>query len=121
MTKPFKDTLSTAALILAAGIIYYLIVLYTPFSLPCLIKLMTGFECPSCGITRMAVALLHLDFKAAFHYNPFVFFAWLPTCIEVLYIRYTYSAGKDIPKWNYAFIYALCGAALLFGILRNIY
>jgi hypothetical protein len=121
MSKPWKDTLITALLIVLGGIAYYLIAAYTPFGLPCLYKLTTGLKCPSCGVTHMFINLSHFRFREAYADNGYLFFAWLPTVIEVLYIRYMSSAKKKIPKWNYAFVYALCGGAIAFGILRNIY
>ena len=121
MSKPVRDTILTAALIALGGLIYYLVVSHTNLGFPCLIKLTTGFECPSCGITHMFIDLIHLRFREAYKDNPFCFFAWIPTLIEVLYIRCMYSAKKQIPTANYVCIYLLCGGAIAFGILRNIY
>lgn len=39
----------------------------------CPIKLMIGFPCPGCGMTRACLSILRLDFVSAFRYNPFVF------------------------------------------------
>lgn len=38
--------------------------------LPCPFKLVTGWDCPLCGGTRMGASLMHGDVPAAFHYNP---------------------------------------------------
>lgn len=38
--------------------------------IPCPLRLVTGWDCPLCGGTRMAAALLHGDLGAAFVYNP---------------------------------------------------
>ncbi len=46
----------------------------------------TGVYCPSCGMTRAFVSLMHLDFKTAFMYNPMfiaVFLGLLPSAIEL--------------------------------------
>lgn len=40
------------------------------FRIPCLFYSITSLQCPGCGTTRMIYALLNLDFKSAFHYNP---------------------------------------------------
>lgn len=40
----------------------------------CLIKLITGFPCPACGITRAYISLLHLKFVDAWNYNPLFWF-----------------------------------------------
>lgn len=40
------------------------------FKVPCLVRLVLGIPCPTCGISRAWLAALHLDFKAAFSYHP---------------------------------------------------
>jgi hypothetical protein len=42
----------------------------TGVGLPCPFRMVTGWNCPLCGGTRMGDALLHLDIGAAFAYNP---------------------------------------------------
>jgi len=42
----------------------------TGVGLPCPFRMITGWNCPLCGGTRMGDALLHLDVGAAFAYNP---------------------------------------------------
>ncbi|MDE7263029.1 MAG: DUF2752 domain-containing protein [Anaeroplasmataceae bacterium] len=39
----------------------------------CLLKLVIGYPCPGCGMTRATLSFLQLDFVKAFTYNPFVF------------------------------------------------
>lgn len=43
----------------------------------CPIKMATAFPCPSCGTTRAAVALAHLDLAGALEVNPLAAAAWL--------------------------------------------
>ncbi len=38
----------------------------------CPFHLLTGYQCPACGIQRAAYQLLHLHIKEAFYYNPFL-------------------------------------------------
>jgi hypothetical protein len=42
----------------------------TGVGLPCPFRMITGWNCPLCGGTRMGDALLHLEVGAAFAYNP---------------------------------------------------
>jgi Protein of unknown function (DUF2752) len=42
----------------------------TGFGLPCPFRVVTGWDCPLCGGTRMGDALLHGDLGAAFGFNP---------------------------------------------------
>lgn len=49
----------------------------TGIGLPCPFRMLTGWECPFCGGTRLGSALLHGDVVAAFAYNPLVFVSLL--------------------------------------------
>ena len=40
------------------------------FAVPCPIKTLTQFPCPTCGSWRSMMALLRLDLATAFYYNP---------------------------------------------------
>jgi len=42
----------------------------TGVGLPCPFRMITGWNCPLCGGTRMGDALLHLEVGAAFAHNP---------------------------------------------------
>ncbi|MFK4084263.1 DUF2752 domain-containing protein [Kribbella sp. NPDC020789] len=44
----------------------------TGLGIPCLLHATTGLNCPLCGSTRMAAALLRGDLNAAWHFNPVV-------------------------------------------------
>ena len=47
----------------------------------CVFKSLTGYECPGCGSTRAAHALLHGRVGEAFRHNPFIFaFAAVVAC-----------------------------------------
>lgn len=41
-------------------------------SLKCILKLLTGFDCPFCGAQRAFDALIHGDIPAVWYYNPFL-------------------------------------------------
>ena len=60
-------------LITAAVLIVYL-ALFFVIPMKCPILWLTGFSCPGCGITRALVSLCRLDFAAAWHYNPVIFY-----------------------------------------------
>ncbi|GAA1570033.1 hypothetical protein GCM10009804_28120 [Kribbella hippodromi] len=40
--------------------------------IPCILHATTGLNCPLCGSTRMAAALLRGDLAAAWHFNPVI-------------------------------------------------
>lgn len=43
----------------------------TGLGVPCVLRSLTGWDCPFCGGTRMGAALLHGDIATAWSYNPF--------------------------------------------------
>lgn len=62
------------ALLLAAMALYYLFdPTYSILSPKCIFHLLTGYDCPSCGVQRAIHSLLHLDVERAFWLNPFIF------------------------------------------------
>ena len=56
--------------LLALGLGYAVFCFLTKWALPCPFRLATGLSCPGCGVTRMCLALLRLDFSAAWRANP---------------------------------------------------
>lgn len=76
MTQESKTRLNTfikkALFLLALGVAYYLFIKLTGWGIPCPIYLITKRYCPGCGISRMCIALLELDFPTAFHNNALV-------------------------------------------------
>lgn len=106
-------------IILFLLIIYLLISSSIHFYIPCPIKTITGFYCPGCGLTRMLLSLLKLDFYKAFRYNPLLFIS-LPIGIY-LYIDFLIKKDKSLYKkipekvW-----YIVIVIFIIYGILRNI-
>lgn len=39
----------------------------------CPLIMLTGYPCPSCGLTRAGIRLLHFDFAGAWHMHPFIY------------------------------------------------
>lgn len=87
----------------------------------CLWKTVTGTDCPGCGSQRMAHALMHGDFSAAWHANAFALCS-LPVVAVMLWLEARRSAH---PRF-YAFIHrpfiiwAFLAAILLWWLLRNL-
>lgn len=62
--------------LLIAGLSAYFIVviiLFECLGITCVFKAYLGVPCPGCGMTRALRALLQLDLKEAFLYNPLIF------------------------------------------------
>ena len=66
---------------------------------PCLIKTLTGLNCPGCGSTRALHALLHLRFSEALALNP-LFTCSAPALLALLvrYLRGTTEAHALPPR-----------------------
>lgn len=87
----------------------------------CAFKALTGYDCPGCGVQRALHAILHGNIAAAWHYNPFVFFA-IPTAIFYIITE----AGRK--RWphlhtranNPWLITAILIAVLSYWLLRTI-
>jgi hypothetical protein len=63
----------------------------TGLGLPCPFRLLTGWDCPLCGGTRMGEALLHGDVQAAFGFNPLALVGLV--ILGVLGVLWTVEAG----------------------------
>ena len=108
--------------VLAAGFAYFLVITFTSLRIPCIFHLLTGYLCPGCGVTRMAYALIHLDFKGAFAYNPYVL-CILPFLIPYGVYRsrkFINGSGDHYSPLETAVLVLLLIGALLFGVIRNL-
>ena len=120
--KRIIKTVCVLLALLASLLGYCMIVVFTGKGIDCPVHRFTGLECPGCGNTRALTALLHLDIKAAFGYNPMIFaellyMLWVTVNTSVIYISTgRYKLGVK-PEWmNILFLIAFVG----WGILRNI-
>lgn len=78
----------------------------------CPVRHIFHLYCPGCGITRMIISLLKLDFYQAFRYNPLIFILIPITLINMFLVK-----NKKIQNIIW---YLLIIISLLFGVLRNI-
>ncbi len=107
--------------VLLLGGAYLLFIKLTGLAVPCLIRLATGKYCPGCGITRMALAYLRLDFRDAFHANPFLFFV-VPLLLVYGLVRGIIFIKKGTNKYSIpeqVGLVLILIATIVFGILRN--
>lgn len=71
----------------------------------CPIRFLTGVSCAGCGMSRAWLALLRLDFAAAWGYHPLF---WLPVSVAlVLLLRHR------LPKWLTRAVVAVACVLLL--------
>ena len=67
-------------------LLYYAINPATSYLMPkCLFKILTGFDCPSCGSQRALHALLNGHIYEAIMFNPFIFLV-APYLLTVIYV-----------------------------------
>lgn len=114
--------LKIAGVLLAAGLAYGLFVMATGWAVPCVFHKLTGLLCPGCGISRMCIALMRLDFRAAFHYHPLVMLLapfWLYAFLTWL-VSYIREGKREQTKAQKGIVLGSIVLLLAFGILRNL-
>ena len=121
MKKRFLRVALRYGILLSAGLAYYLFVSLTNVGIPCPFRLVTGWQCPGCGISRMLIAFIRLDPVTAFHCNPAVFLTG-PFILFFLirsdadYIR---TGRSSVNKYQIFWIAELV-LLLVFGVVRNL-
>lgn len=108
--------------IMAAGLVYAAIICFLGTAVECPFHAITGLLCPGCGVTRMCIALMQLDFHAAFYYNQLIFillpfFMFLLIRLTYRFIRY---GTRKLILWETNVLYVIIAAFVTFGIARNI-
>ena len=87
-------------------VIHGIVLLSIPFFIfvyTCPIRHFLHIPCPGCGITRAYLALLSLDWKAAFRYHP-LFFMVLPI---LLYVPHRDILGKRLTDKTETFLFLI--------------
>ncbi len=108
--------------LLILGLVYAGISYFFNVGIPCPFKTLTGLSCPGCGVSRMCIALLSLNFKAAFMANV-ALFIMLPIllCLAIISIvRYIKYDTWQISKPEKLIIIILIVVLIAFGFIRNI-
>ena len=118
-----KRTVVAAAAAVAAAVVLRI---YDPASSgifpPCPLHYLTGLYCPGCGSLRAMHQLLHGNVQAAWAMNPL-------TCILLPFLMYGLASellcrvrGRGLPQvfLPAVSIRVLCGAIIVFGIVRNL-
>jgi hypothetical protein len=120
MQKHFFRILKRYLIVSGAGILYFVFTAVTKIGIPCPFRLGTGLLCPGCGISRMLIALAHLDLASAFRYNPFILLTSPVILFIIVYSDYRYIKTGDgsFGKWKFLLFAELAGL-LIFGVARN--
>jgi len=88
---------------------------------PCMSNKIFGINCPGCGMTRAAVAMMRLDFYQAIEYNAFSII--LLPLLFIMAIAFIWESIFKKPTFIYkipvAFLVILFSAFVIYGIIRN--
>lgn len=106
----------------AIGFGYYLFVKLTNWGIPCIFYKMTGMLCPGCGVSRMLISLIQLDFVTAAKYN-LLLFCLLPFGIFLLIwksVSYVKNGTGEITKMEKIIYVIAFVLAVVFTVLRNL-
>ena len=133
--KRLYGVLKKYGIILGIGIAYMIFVLITGWGIPCVFNKGSelifkyvlhvsreGLQCPGCGISRMIISIVKLDFVSAFKYNPFLFITGplLLAYCAADEIKYIITGKNNMGKWE-IFLWVEGVLAIIYGILRNIF
>lgn len=77
------------------------------FGISCPFYALSGFPCPTCGMTRAWLSVLSFDFEAAFAYHPLF---WT---VPLLYVCFLYDGRLFRTAWANTLLYIVIGAAFL--------
>lgn len=109
-------------ILLVAGFCYGIFVQKTGLAVPCLFRQVTGFQCPGCGVTRMCVALLQLDFAKAFQSNQALFL--LAPVMGIVFLKYLVDYIRNgtwkLNQTQTYILYVCIAVLVIFGIARNV-
>jgi hypothetical protein len=119
--KRIKTLFFVMAILMAIAIGYYVLYLKFPeFVVKCFFKETTGFMCPGCGVTRMLVNFMELNFIKGIKYNMFLGIT-LPFVIYIIvYSGYLYVVEKKDNKVFNVSCYVYVALLVVWGVIRNI-
>ena len=123
MHRRLKILLKKAGWLLGASLLYALLCFQAGGPIiPCLFHTITGLDCPGCGVSRMCLSLLRLDFSAAFHANV-ALFLMLPFGVVLflqMAVRYIKEGIFSPTKVQTAILWIMAILLLIFGVVRNL-
>ena len=124
MKERLYKTLKPIFLILLLGIVYVVLIYTTDFRILCPFRYVTGLDCPGCGVSRVILSYLKLDFKTAFYTNPVITVILPILFVDFIYYKYHYVVHdnkKDFNKLENIVLYIMIGALILYAVIKNIY
>lgn len=119
--RRLKKLLVLVGAALGIGFGYMLFAQLTGWGIPCVFHMITGLQCPGCGISRMFMALARGDILMAARYNLLVLcllpFGALLACLKARqYVRTGQTPMGKAELVFYIVAFLLC---VIFFIVRN--
>jgi multisubunit Na+/H+ antiporter MnhB subunit len=115
------------ALVLIGTVVAYFLP-SLPYQPPlCLFKLMTGFPCAGCGMTRAFEAAARGRFREAFEWHPIGLMLFVAAWLGVVVVVYELLTNKPfdwdrwLQRWGIVFAWSLFIALLALWLLRLSY
>lgn len=88
-----KKLLISLVLLVCIGLFYAFVLIPMGISIPCPIRMRTGFLCPGCGVTRVCLGILQLQFSWAYAANPFLI--WISPFLLYLCVKSSFLYVKE--------------------------
>ena len=91
------------------------------FGIPCVFHMLTGLNCPSCGVSRMMIALLDGDFYNAYCLNRLLFVSLPGFAFYIIRssIQYVKHGRCSFSKTDNVIFDVFIVCAIVFGFARN--
>ena len=123
MKKRALKLLALLTVLAVGGAIYTVVCKTIGFGIPCLVNVLTGLQCPGCGISRMFISLIEGDFVSAWYYNSCVL-GMLPLFIYFairLSFGYVKKNSLNLYKAENIILVIMIVILLLFAVWRNLF
>lgn len=119
--KRLRSIIIKSSVVLTVGMLYAAFSMITGIAIPCIFYLITHKYCPGCGISRMFISLLKLDFVSAARYNILVlsllpFAAALFLYKSAIYVKRGDTTMGKTESILYCLAFIMC---IAFYFLRN--
>lgn len=117
-----RDRIRNVMILILTGMVYAGIVIRFHVGIPCMFHVITGLQCPGCGITHMLIYMAEHDFKSAYESNQMVFVLQPVIYYLVLKNVIVYIKGDPVRhhKFDNFLVYSAIVMILVFSVIRNI-
>ena len=103
------------------GFIYLYLYLAFGIGIPCVFHVVTGLQCPGCGMTRAMAEIWQGNIAEAWEYNVLSISALPILIIYLVYraVRYVKGTDQSFYTWEYIVLIILWIVTIGFFVVRN--